>query len=268
MTATAAADGEHAPRSAASRRVLAALAGLACIGFLALGQWQLARRDWKLALIERVEQRIRAPAVAAPGVAEWPQVSAARDEYRRVAVTGRFLHDRRALVQATTVLGAGHWLITPLRAADSSIVLVNRGFVAPDQATPPTPPAGPSRPAASAAEPVTVQGLMRMPEPGGGFLRRNDPAADRWYSRDVAAIARARGLGPVAPYFIDADAAPGAAPDNDGTGLPVGGLTVTSFSNHHLVYAITWFALAAMAASAAVFALRGTGGASAAARGR
>jgi surfeit locus 1 family protein len=29
-----------------------------------------------------------------------------------------------------------------------------------------------------------------------------------WYSRDVAAIAKAKGLGPVAPYFIDADASP------------------------------------------------------------
>ena len=29
---------------------------------------------------------------------------------------------------------------------------------------------------------------------GGGFLRRNDPAADRWFSRDVDAIARAKGF--------------------------------------------------------------------------
>ena len=44
-----------------------------------------------------------------------------------------------------------------------------------------------------------------MTEPGGGFLRRNDPAAGRWHSRDVRAIAAARGLDEVAPYFIDAE---------------------------------------------------------------
>ena len=81
--------------------------------------------------------------------------------------------------------------------------------------------------------PVTVTGLLRMSEPGGAFLRANDPASDRWFSRDVAAIAASRGLDKVAPYFIDAERAPGES------GLPVAGLTVIAFSNNHLVYALT-----------------------------
>ncbi|RUV24416.1 SURF1 family protein, partial [Mesorhizobium sp. M1A.T.Ca.IN.004.03.1.1] len=70
---------------------------------------------------------------------------------------------------------------------------------------------------------IEITGLMRMTEPKGSLLQSNDVAADRWYSRDVAAIAQKRGLGAVAPYFIDADAAA-----NPG-GLPVGGLTVIRF---------------------------------------
>jgi surfeit locus 1 family protein len=62
----------------------------------------------------------------------------------------------------------------------------------------------------------------------------------------VAAIARARGLSDVAPYFIDLDA--GAVPG----GLPEGGLTVIAFPNNHLVYAITWLMLALMLAGNAV----------------
>ena len=89
-----------------------------------------------------------------------------------------------------------------------------------------------------------------MTEPKGAFLRSNNPAEDRWYSRDVAAIAKARGLSSVAPYFIDADASP-----NPG-GLPVGGLTVISFPNTHLIYAITWFALAGLVAIGMVYATR------------
>src|SRR5262249_22311878 len=91
-----------------------------------------------------------------------------------------------------------------------------------------------------------VSGLLRPSEPGGGFLRSNDPAAGRWYSRDVAAIAAQQGLaGAVAPYFIDAQAEPGA-----GAQWPRAGLTVVRFRNDHLVYALTWFALAAIMAAA------------------
>jgi cytochrome oxidase assembly protein ShyY1 len=48
----------------------------------------------------------------------------------------------------------------------------------------------------------------RISETRGGFLRANDAAAGRWYSRDVAAMAAALGLqqSSVAPYFVDADA--------------------------------------------------------------
>jgi surfeit locus 1 family protein len=60
----------------------------------------------------------------------------------------------------------------------------------------------------------------------------------------VQAIAAARGLTHVAPYFVDADADP-AHP------LPVGGLTVVAFHNSHLVYAITWYGLALMVVGAA-----------------
>ncbi|MBC7495877.1 MAG: SURF1 family protein, partial [Sphingomonadaceae bacterium] len=79
-------------------------------------------------------------------------------------------------------------------------------------------------------------------EPGGGFLRNNDSRADRWYSRDVAAIASARGIEDAAPYFIDADATRNLG------GLPLGGLTVVTFRNAHLVYSLTWFALAGLSA--------------------
>ena len=50
-----------------------------------------------------------------------------------------------------------------------------------------------------------MTGLLRMGESGKGFLRNNDPTANLWYGRDLPAIAAARGLDPVAPYFIDAD---------------------------------------------------------------
>ncbi|HSV59460.1 MAG TPA: SURF1 family protein [Variovorax sp.] len=227
--------------------ILGLFALLAFGSLVALGWWQLERRAWKLALIERVEQRVNAAPVAAPGRERWPQVSAASDEYRRVRVRGRFLHERETPVQALSDLGAGFWVLTPLVQQDGSIVLVNRGFVAPAQR---------ERAGRAVGEPVgevEVIGLLRISEPGGGFLRHNDAAADRWYSRDVASIAQARGLpaAQVAPFFIDAQKDPGAASQQ-----PVGGLTVIQFRNHHLGYALTWFALAVLVAGAAGLVLR------------
>jgi surfeit locus 1 family protein len=209
-----------------------AAALLFCV-FMMLGTWQVQRRAWKLDLIARVDQRVHAPAVSPPPPAEWSQVSAANSEYRHVRVTGTFLNDSETLVQALTELGAGDWVLTPLRLQDGSIVVVNRGFVPPERRDRVAHGAG------AAATSATVTGLLRITEPKGWFLRRNDPARNLWYSRDVQAIAAARGLSRVAPYFVDEEA--GA----DST-APVGGLTVIAFRNTHLVYAITWYGLALM----------------------
>lgn len=239
MTSAAAA---RAPRSRAVLVVVALVALAGIVGFTRLGIWQVERLFWKKALIERVEARIHAPPIAAPGPAAWADIAEA--EYTRVSLTGRFLNEREALVQAVTERGAGFWVLTPLVTDSGFTVLVNRGFVPPERRE------RASRAQALPEGAVTVTGLLRLSEPGGGFLRANAPAEDRWHSRDVAAIAASRGLSPVAPYFVDADATPNAG------GFPVGGLTVVRFSDNHLVYAVTWFALAAMLAAALAFVLR------------
>ncbi len=229
------------PRSPLALFALLAAALVLFSAFVALGTWQIYRRSWKLDLIARVNQRVHAPPVPAPREPEWPGLTAANSEYRHVRVSGIFLNDRETLVQATTELGAGYWVLTPLRVSDGTVVLVNRGFVPPEHR---------DRAAHGAAEPTTpaaVTGLLRMTEPGGAFLRHNDPGTDRWYSRDVQAIATARGLSHVAPYFIDAEGASApskiaAAPN----AAPVAGLTVIAFHNSHLVYVITWYTLAVM----------------------
>lgn len=214
-------------------------------GFVALGLWQVQRLAWKQDLIARLEQRLAAAPAPAPGATDWAALSKTADEYRRVSVRGRFDHTRETFVSASTELGSGYWVLTPLQSEDGFWLLVNRGFVTPQLR---------ERSRRAADEPRTaieVSGLLRLSEPGGSVLQRNEPAAGRWYSRDVAAIAGARQLsGPVAPYFVD------AWPAADREAWPRPGLTVLQFSNNHLVYALTWFALAAMVAGALVYLLR------------
>ncbi len=226
------------PRGGFARIALLAFLAVSCLGFTALGLWQVKRLVWKLDLIERVESRVHAPPVAAPGQGDWPQVNAARDEYRHVRLDGRYLPGHDTRVQAVTELGPGYWVLSPFQTADG-IVLVNRGFIPQDWRLVPPPPAD-----------TQVTGLLRISEPGGAFLRDNDPAGNRWYSRDVRAIASARDLGAaVAPYFVDAER-------GQAEGWPRGGLTVVQFRNNHLVYALTWFALALMTLAAGAYVLR------------
>jgi len=238
------------PAKPAVVTVLVLLAAMLCAGLLALAAWQVQRLQWKLALIDRIGQRVGAAPVSAPGPSDWSGISREASEYQRVQVSGRFDHSRQTLVRASTDLGRGFWVMTPLQVPAGFWILVNRGFV---------PSANSLQSAESAsADLSTITGLLRLSEPGGSFLQRNDAADGRWYSRDVPAIAASTklaampvppGATPVAPYFIDAAPVASAA-------WPRGGLTVLHFNNHHVVYALTWFVLSAMTAGAAVYLLR------------
>lgn len=230
-------EADAAPRGKVTLTLLALVALLGFAGFMALGIWQVERRAWKLDLIARVDQRSHAAPAAAPGPAAWPAINRGDDEYRRVTVAGHFLQGRDALVMAVSDLGPGFWVLTPLVADAGFTVLVNRGFIDAEQrkADRFAPPQGP----------VAVTGLLRITEPKGGFLRSNDPADGRWYSRDVPAIAAHLKVDAAAPYFIDADTS------LDAPGQPRGGLTVIAFPNNHAVYALTWFGLALMVAGGA-----------------
>jgi surfeit locus 1 family protein len=199
-------------------------AGVCAVIFGGLGVWQIERLSWKNGLIEAVETR----STAAPtdlNTADWKTIDPVESEYLRVKATGRF-EGPDTFTQAVTVHGGGFWVLTPLHLPDARVLLVNRGFVTAAQRASDIP-----RP----ANDVTVTGLLRSNEPDGGFLRANDPEAGRWYSRDITAIGASQNLTNLAPFFLDADAGSEA--------YPIGGLTVLSFSNNHLIYAITWFGL-------------------------
>jgi surfeit locus 1 family protein len=203
---------------------------------VALGVWQLERRAWK----DGLSQTIAARAYGEPGgiapEASWADWRASVDEFRRVQIKGRFLHQFEApvhgLMPGQRGSSQGYYLFTPLEMADGALVVVNRGFVPIELRDPAL------RPAGQVAGDVTVTGLVRAPERQGWFVPENDPAQNRWFLRDPAAIAAAHDLARVAPFYIDADAT-----ENPG-GWPRGGQTRLALPNNHLQYALTWFGLA------------------------
>ncbi|CAC49719.1 putative SUR1-like protein, similar to Bradyrhizobium japonicum shb1 gene (plasmid) [Sinorhizobium meliloti 1021] len=157
------------PHSQLSLAILSILGLLLIAAFAALGTWQLKRLSWKLDLIARVEERVHAAPMPVPPRNDWPNVNAARDEYRHVALQGRFLNDKETLVYAATERGAGYWVVTPLAAADGTTVLVNRGFVPTERREAST------RREGQIEGEAKVTGLMRMDEPDGSLLQSNRP---------------------------------------------------------------------------------------------
>ncbi|WP_424932996.1 SURF1 family protein [Amaricoccus macauensis] len=205
------------------------------VGLVLLGNWQIQRLAWKLDLIEAVEARAFGEPVAVPG----PNVYDPEEHaYLRVVMEGTYRHEDTAFVKAVTELGPGYWVMTPLDTG-ARIIWVNRGFVPLDEKE----PSGWDLPRGS----VTVTGLLRPDEPGGTLLERNRPEIDRWVSRDLGALSERAGLDSSAPFFVDAEHS--AEADS----WPRGGLTIVSFRNSHLSYALTWYAMALLFAGAVAF---------------
>ncbi len=201
---------------------------LICLG---LGVWQVQRLSWKEGLIAA-----RAAAVAAAPVAPPRDAGEARGlQFRHVADTGVFLHDREIDLGATSPGGAaGYHILTPLREPDGRIVFVNRGFV-PEELRDPA-----KRRDGQVAGTVKISGLLRLPPKGrpNWFLPNNRPDLNYWFWIDLPAMAKADKLDHVAAFYIDADSAA-----NPG-GWPKGGVTLLDLPNNHLQYAVTWFSLA------------------------
>lgn len=193
-----------------------------------LGVWQLERLQWKLALIETVNRNMVQAPLSLDAALKTPDMA-----YRRVTLNGRFDHARESYFFAASAAGEGiYHVLTPFTADDGRVLLVDRGVVPQSRLDPAT------RAAGNSGAPARLTGVWRVPDPPGLFTPAPDTARRVWYSRDVRAIAAARGITLAAPVVIEADATP-----NPG-GLPLGGQTVVTFRNQHLGYAMTWFGFA------------------------
>jgi surfeit locus 1 family protein len=198
---------------------------------IGLGVWQVERLHWKLNLIAEVNQHMEAAPTSLDHMLAMDSKAA---QYRRVRLTGHFLHDREAYVFTTGHSGQPvYHVLTPFVVSGARALLVDRGMVPIDMRNPAT------RPKGQVHGTQTIVGVWRIPDAPGLFTPAADTAHRIWYSRNVNAIAKADGIDLAAPVIVEADATP-----NPG-GWPKGGQTVVHFRNHHLQYAITWFALAA-----------------------
>ena len=200
---------------------------------LGLGIWQLERREWKHELLHRIE--VNQAAQPMP-LDELLRGDPLRHEYGRVRLSGSFLHDKEFYLAARSLKNkVGLQVVTPLRTADGTIVLFDRGWVPQGQ-----------KEAVRRAEgqlkgPVELTGIVRRTQEQRQFAPENVPDRNVWFHVDVPLMRSMVGGKPdpkLDAFFLDADAAP-----NPG-GVPIGGQTRLDIPNDHLQYAITWFGIA------------------------
>ncbi len=204
-----------------------------------MGMWQLQRLVWKNDLIGRLHSRMAMAPLSAAEVARDPAAA----EYRKVRLTGTFLHDRELHLLARSLnRNVGLHVVTPLRLESGEVVLFNRGWVPEERK------ASGRRLEGQVAGVVAVEGIVRLTEAEmkGWLVPENRPDKNVWLTMDLAAMRQATKLDAASTsktdrWWVAADATP-----NPG-GFPIGGQTRVSLPNDHLNYAITWFLLAASA---------------------
>jgi len=222
---------------ARSLLLLTVLSAAALAVLIGLGVWQLRRLQWKEGLIADIEARIKAEPISLKETVA--RARAGEDvSYVRVRVDGRFDNDEERYLFAVSDGTPGWHVITPLTTQDEEVVLIDRGFV-PETFRDPS-----SRAQGELNDAVTITGLARPPETQGLFVPDNEIEQNRWFWRDLSAMAKSMfgggaGTKDVAPFFLEAERS-----DIPGGGWPLGGQTRLDLPNNHLQYAITWFALA------------------------
>lgn len=199
-----------------------------------LGVWQLERLHWKQGVITRIAALQAAPAQTLVPVLD--RLKAGEDvDFTRVVVDCPGLSKAPYLELFGLRDGqAGSRLISAcaLKDAPYGSILVDRGFVADTiSARPPVD--------ASASGPMRMTGVLRTPDRPTFVTPANDPAGNRWYARDVPAMAAQLKATSPAPIFLFAETS-----TNPKWRALVPAPVPAEIPNRHLEYALTWFGLA------------------------
>ena len=198
------------------------------------GVWQLSRAHAKLANEALVEERGKMPALAAGELARDP-ATAATQWQRHITLAGQWDAAHTVfLMNRTMDERSGFYVMTPLRLPDGSAVVVQRGWIARDDADPMKPPA-----LAVPAGTVELYGHV-APWPSHWIDIGHGPGGPVRQNIEPAAFAAESGLA-LRPETVVEDAT--AANAHDGLRRdwpsPLGGVSVAT----NYGYAVQWFAM-------------------------
>ncbi|KAF7347657.1 SURF1-like protein [Mycena venus] len=161
------------------------LLGFVPIFTFALGTWQLQRLQWKVNLIDELEEKLQLQPLSLPkriNRASAASLSAIPEfVFRKVFLRGKWDHAHSMLVGPSTRDGVhGAHVLTPLIREDGSTIIVDRGFISKEfdlQSVP------------QDNSEVEILGMLRTSQVRNTFTPDNRPERGEWYWKDLDAMA-------------------------------------------------------------------------------
>lgn len=205
--------------------------------FTLLSPWQFGRHEERSAQNHAVQNSMATQPRPLAEVFPGDAAPTERTAWSLVTVTGRYLADAEVVARLRTVQGEPAFeILTPLRTADGTVVLIDRGFVQPDARV-----KVPSYPAPPRGE-VTVIARARMdetdPKARPAFADASTDGKLHAYSVSSEVVGEAHGLDIHPGYFQLAADQPGVL-----GALPLPRTDAGPFFS----YGLQWIAFGAMA---------------------
>ena len=187
--------------------------------FCSLGTWQIYRLQWKLNLINEIENGLKAEPVT------YSRTNI--KNYQRIKVSGKLRIEKQIFLYSLNENGVpGFDIITPLNTRANEIILINRGWIKKNLR---------NNEKINDFNIVNFNGILKKITKSNPFKPKNDLINNIWYTLDINDLQSHMGY-KLDKYilFIQDDYNKLIIPKKVDADLP----------NNHLKYALTWYSIA------------------------
>ena len=192
---------------------------LSIVLFCSLGTWQLYRLQWKLELINEIENGLNSEAVY------FSKTNI--KNYQKVKFDGKFDFTKQIYLYSLNEKGSpGYDVITPLKTNTNEILLINRGWIQNDKK------------ADTKINKVNIrdfEGIIKKITKPNLFKPENDIKKNIWYSLNLRDLMEFTG------YKLDNFV---IILQNNQNGFIKKKIVTPNLPNNHLKYALTWYSVA------------------------
>ena len=184
---------------------------------MSLGFWQLYRLNWKLDLINQIENSLKLDPVELQNVE--------KKNYLRIKTSGQIDFEKQIYLYNLNETGKpGFEVINPIKVGNEDY-LINRGWISFDQK---------NKPEINVVDQKNIIGTLMLQSKSSSFKPKNEVDKNYWFTLDREDILKFTGKN-FSKYIIYL---------NGNYENPRPRVITAKISNNHKKYAITWFSMA------------------------